>query len=450
MNTRGYLQGKGMELWKILWDINGMWRNVSLDWSQFQSTIRLCIRIIWIYLIGMAVRTWPRLFLIIILFTMMAFYMILYYKMHHEMKMTRLIHCHGDSNQNGLNRSSCLVSQESDVSDSIDPNTSVQSKEILKRKSEIIVGKNMTDYSTVDCNESTTCGRFKKHMLTWPRHKPRAAIYVLCGGMNPSSLTELLYSLFKYFNAQYEYPVIIFYTSEEAPQAYSTTTDDVFINKIKNNIFFQRINFLEPSYFPAMIHIRRPSHGIGYRHMCRFHAKLVYTHPIMADLEFAWRLDDDSQILGPPIHYDIFQFMSENDLLYGYQSIELDSTLCTTNLWKSVMNYTQSANITPKFCWPAPQIFYNNFEVSHQSVWRSKEYEDYFNFIDSLGGIYKYRWGDAPIKSLALSLFVSPNKVHLFDDIGYFHQSFRRRGIERKKPYVTPLNEGLPCLNSIK
>ena len=471
-------------------------------WCRFQCTIRLCIQTIWSYLIGMAAHIWCRLLSVILLFIIVTFYLLLYIKIHYNMERARLAHCPVDSSKIGSNRISCSVSRESDVSGSGLPNTSVESKtgwmrisrktknrqqnlepensihvgiqenntlmgrttlstenqrkeienalDMLERNSTIIVDEKMADYSTVDCSESTTCGRFKRHMLTWPANKPRAAIYVLCGGRNQATLTYMIYSLFQYFNARFEYPVIVFYTSEEAPKAYDMTTDGEFVSKIKHNVFFQQIRFLQPRYFPTVGHARRPRHGVSYRHMCRFHAKLVYTHPIMTDLEFAWRLDEDSQILAPPINYDIFKFMQENDLIYGFRHIWLDSPLYVARLWNSVKQYSENANIKPKFCWPHRKIFYNNFEVSRQSLWRSKEYEDYFNFIDSLGGIYKYRWGDAPIKSLALSLFVSPNKVHLFGDIGYMHQKARLKGVARAKIHVTTLSEVLRCLNNTK
>lgn len=31
------------------------------------------------------------------------------------------------------------------------------------------------------------------------------------------------------------------------------------------------------------------------------------------------------------------------------------------------------------------------------------------------------RWGDAPVHSIAASLFLNKSQVHHFDDIGYFH-----------------------------
>ena len=72
--------------------------------------------------------------------------------------------------------------------------------------------------------------------------------------------------------------------------------------------------------------------------------------------------------------------------------------------------------------WSVGLVYYNNFEVSALSLWRSTDYQDYIEYIDSLGGIYYYRWGDAPIRTLAVTLFVPSTKIHQFTDIPYKHQ----------------------------
>ena len=55
--------------------------------------------------------------------------------------------------------------------------------------------------------------------------------------------------------------------------------------------------------------------SIGYRHMCRFQAKTVYEQPILARLQYVWRLDDDSYITKR-IHYDVFRRMRYLSLIH--------------------------------------------------------------------------------------------------------------------------------------
>ena len=42
--------------------------------------------------------------------------------------------------------------------------------------------------------------------------------------------------------------------------------------------------------------------------------------------------------------------------------------------------------------------------------------------MDKLGGIYYYRWGDAPIKTIGVSLFMRKGNLHWFKDINYTHK----------------------------
>ena len=52
----------------------------------------------------------------------------------------------------------------------------------------------------------------------------------------------------------------------------------------------------------------------------------------------------------------------------------------------------------------------------------SSAYKDFVDYIDHVGGIYKFRWGDASIKTIAVTLFVQKNVTHQFNAIGYQHQ----------------------------
>ncbi|QPG76938.1 hypothetical protein FOA43_004332 [Brettanomyces nanus] len=69
--------------------------------------------------------------------------------------------------------------------------------------------------------------------------------------------------------------------------------------------------------------------------------------------------------------------------------------------------------------------FWSNFEIARTDIFRSKEYRDYFEFLEQSGGFYVERWGDAPIHSLALGLFLNQSEIHYFRDVGYRHSTLR-------------------------
>jgi len=275
-------------------------------------------------------------------------------------------------------------------------------------------------HSVSPCDEE--CVRFRNILLTWPRDKPKAAIYYLAKADRLNLLNSSLTSLYHSFLYSFDYPVIVFHEADAR-----ASIRHMFRNQVNIRLFFQEVQFDIPGHINASavkFHIRCLSH-IGYRHMCRFHAKQVYDQAILEGLEYIWRLDDDS-LLPAHVDYDLLAFMWRRHLQYGYIKIHVDSYDCTVGLWNAVKHYAKQMHLQLQYFekWDEPKIYYNNFEISALSLWMSKQYQDYINFVDLLGGIYYYRWGDAPIKSIAVTLFLSQDVVHLFTDITYQHGNF--------------------------
>lgn len=87
--------------------------------------------------------------------------------------------------------------------------------------------------------------------------------------------------------------------------------------------------------------------------------------------------------------------------------------------------------------------FWSNFEIARVDIFDNEIYDKYFNFLESNGGFWKERWGDAPVHSLGLSLLLDVNEVHYFRDIGYKHTTLQHcpkngKNSENKKefPYI--------------
>lgn len=58
--------------------------------------------------------------------------------------------------------------------------------------------------------------------------------------------------------------------------------------------------------------------------------------------------------------------------------------------------------------------FWSNFEIADLDWFRGEEYSAYFSFLDETGGFFYERWGDAPIHSLAVAMFLDESEVHHF------------------------------------
>jgi len=114
--------------------------------------------------------------------------------------------------------------------------------------------------------------------------------------------------------------------------------------------------------------------------------------------------------------------MADRHIRYGYVAIESEPSPCMEGLWPAADRFMKEHGLAQKFHWSRTQIYYNNFEVSDLELWRSPEYVRFIDYIDRLGGIYYTRWGDAPIKTIAVTMFMSQNETHHFKDISYSHQ----------------------------
>ena len=64
-----------------------------------------------------------------------------------------------------------------------------------------------------------------------------------------------------------------------------------------------------------------------------------------------------------------------------------------------------------------PLPVWSNFEIADMDFWRSPAYQAYFAFLESRGGFYYERWGDAPVHSIAAALFATKDQVHFFRDV---------------------------------
>lgn len=231
------------------------------------------------------------------------------------------------------------------------------------------------------------------------------------------------------FNDEFKYPVIIFHEDfDEKLMANirKSTHSDLNFEKI----LFETPDFLKKEEIPEIIFVDGFEFSIGFRHMCRFFSGLIFQHYALKDYDYLWRLDTDSFLLDK-IDYDIFQFMQENNYMYGYIHILKEHPDAVKGFWNIVKKYIHENNIQPTFLnkfiidgsWDR-SYYYANFEVSKLDFWRSEDFLKYFNYIDKSGGTYKYRWGDTIIHFLAISMFIPENRIHKFSDISYQHQDF--------------------------
>lgn len=181
----------------------------------------------------------------------------------------------------------------------------------------------------------------------------------------------------------------------------------------------------------------------SYRHMCRYESGFFWRHQLMMDYDYYWRVEPDINIFCD-IDYDLFKWMSDNNKAYGFTISLPEYKETIPTLW----------DVTKKFIAENPQHvakdnmmewisadngetyngchFWSNFEIASLKLWRSEAYTDYFDALDKNGGFFYERWGDAPVHSIAASLFLQKDQIHFFEDVGYFHNPFHNCPISKE------------------
>ena len=212
----------------------------------------------------------------------------------------------------------------------------------------------------------------------------------------------------------------------------------------------------------------------SYHHMCRFQSGFFYDVDALKDYRWYWRIEPDVEFTCD-IPYDPFRQMATHNKTYGYTVALWEVGSTAPSLFRTVSKYyskhrremlayqdpashaheshplswtaMHDASWAP---WPVRNLlmpwffrrglfhsrnsggdvwnfchFWSNFEVADLEFFRSKQYRDFFEYLDRSGGFYYERWGDAPVHSLAASLMLRPEQLHHFSDVGYYHPPFQ-------------------------
>lgn len=243
------------------------------------------------------------------------------------------------------------------------------------------------------------------------------------------------------FNKKYHYPWIFANDAE-----FTDTFKNEVSNLVSGNVTFVTIPKEYWSY-PEFIDQKRAADvrkqmqkdnikyggSESYRHMCRFNSGFFYKLKAFEGIKYYWRVEPDIKFTCD-LNYDYFKFMRENNKKYAFTMTlhELHNTVY--GLFEATKEFFHDQN--PSYIAKENTIdfitldneetfnmchYWSNFELGDLDFLRSKEYEEYFQYLDSKGGFFYERWGDAPIHTFAVSYLLNKNEVHYFDNTGYYH-----------------------------
>ncbi|KIM89451.1 glycosyltransferase family 15 protein [Piloderma croceum F 1598] len=246
------------------------------------------------------------------------------------------------------------------------------------------------------------------------------------------------------------WPVILFHTGdfdEEGPRI--ELVDNVYNHLGANNAskeFTERIEFVKldwrlPEGISPDVNVVNPVFAHqwpGYHHMCSFFSTQIFSHPRLKDLTYYMRLDTDS-LFTAPLCYDPIEVIHHRQRSYGYVFIGSEPQWVTSGMWALVQNYTNTHPSVDK------QLRLNNWKWSHRNedgdesldfsgygtnleivnlgAFRRRDIREWLDAIESYPeGIYKWRWGDAPLRYATVQMFFDVEKdTELLCGIRYTH-----------------------------
>lgn len=190
----------------------------------------------------------------------------------------------------------------------------------------------------------------------------------------------------------------------------------------------------------------------SYRHMCRYQSGFFFRHPLTLELDYYWRVEPGIKLYCD-IDYDPFVFMQMNNKTYGFTMALYEYLDTVPTLWETTKKFIAAhpdylakdhglhflTDEPERLLEPGWNLchFWSNMEIGDLRWWRSKEYTDYFDYLDRAGGFFYERWGDAPVHSIAVAIMLDRGRLHHFDDIGYFHNPWNHCPANRKKYHDT-------------
>ncbi|CAF2814702.1 unnamed protein product [Rotaria sp. Silwood2] len=171
-----------------------------------------------------------------------------------------------------------------------------------------------------------------------------------------------------------------------------------------------------------------------YFHMCRFFTLMLPNHPLLTLFSFYWRLDTHSYIFGEKPIEDPFDIMQKRNIQYAFTMANIDDKIHTVGLWSTFHEFLKDHCMKPSIAFRETQtnwfnsysiaIIYTNFAIANVSLFRDDSLiRAWLHKVDRNGGIYRYRWGDAPIHTLVLTQLVSRNQIARFRYFGYMHRN---------------------------
>lgn len=284
----------------------------------------------------------------------------------------------------------------------------------------------------------------------------KAAIFILTQNtdVRKTYLKTCLYFLFRNFNAQHRYPVLIFHEGDFDAAAQREVLMGVRAScrSLVSFVTLDKDDFTIPQHIDKEKMERciaaKPVpywRNDKYRMMCRWW--MVHMPRYAAGYDYIMRLDDDS-IIEEPVSQDLFQWADERQLVYASNIIHVDCGICCYGMkefldreypdrgefirqmfvpqdipmrsvkfhpFRQLLSITHEGGPMPEIgetmkIW-MPLCNYNNYHITRPAFWLREDVQAAVRKIDEDGSIFYYRWGDAPLQTVVVMLHAKPEEI---------------------------------------
>jgi len=178
----------------------------------------------------------------------------------------------------------------------------------------------------------------------------------------------------------------------------------------------------EPQYTP----VEGPER---FHFLDRFYSGLFHRHPLLRGYEYYWRVEP-----GVTFHcdmeFDPFAFMKNENKVYSFTISLRDGSDVGPTLWASVNMFRErhpehlvEGNFVNWITEPDGSYnlcrFWSNFELGRLDFYQSPAFDAFFDHLDRANGFMEEHWGDGPVHTIAAAMFLRPDQIQFWDEIGY-------------------------------
>ena len=237
----------------------------------------------------------------------------------------------------------------------------------------------------------------------------KACIILLLQNKDLDRLKAVMQRFELVFNKDHHYPYVLF-NSEEFSKEFKQEIVK-FTNSTIEFALIEKEQWSVPNWIDQKkfnLSLKNIGFTPQYRHMCRFYSGFFFRHEITLKYDYYMRLDTDSVFLCD-LNSDPFVKLKNENLKYGFIIANNDGAFTVPTLWDNIKKWVknQSLNLnsatnkkgisfisknngetlSDDLC-----VFYNNFEMGSFSLYRDKNYINFFDYLDKSGGFYYERW----------------------------------------------------------